>query len=705
MGRILWKTLTIPVVTYINEALIYSAAGIKGLDRHQYELGRGNRACALLFQAQTGCLLTQSQKCKLYGDDPTCRLCGEEETIGHEKLPKQRLGTCPGTCKRRRRRCAEGNERHGAPPGDVGETLPQYENLSKAVDFGRVPLLASMRGIKNQCRLKLTANHTTGSRAANGNKVESRIRVGALELTYTSPVQPEAIARSVAADASRFDRLWMPKLSSLLNYSAPDESAFAQWQRAIPRADKQLEKHTSVCELHFHERYVSRHFKHVVNAELVRMDRSRPVLLPGAVPTQFPNLPKYLSKQLPPKRKLPARTECPAPPRKKCVEDVCPPASVDFEEVSSCTVSFQDLALQSCAQDVFIKGVRQLEDMCDDPDLLLRKVDAMKICVGAGRIDEFPFVVGSAKFVISDTTISSLKCQGPLTGSWHQILGVFASKRNVKAVLLSKIIMEAVLLAEKAGLKDSSDTIAYTDVACPSSGTSAVAAVFSHPHATSPNSPSAYTKTYTRLPLQNFPRRVLCPSRSGLMKPTRVRAPSPYPSFIIYIGTAQRWRCTTARSLLLEDERPTRYEDWVHPPPETVQHWGHQNKVPVQQVITNMSTALSQKIQDSRKALRCLGFEDFSSSAQVLLLYKHSQLQNKRRFPGVEDALADYVKKLRADQMPVTTEIVKVKALELARHQGIPRSTFKASRNWITKFMKRKGFSLRRQDWNLPEAA
>ncbi|XP_042148311.1 uncharacterized protein K02A2.6-like [Ixodes scapularis] len=62
---------------------------------------------------------------------------------------------------------------------------------------------------------------------------------------------------------------------------------------------------------------------------------------------------------------------------------------------------------------------------------------------------------------------------------------------------------------------------------------------------------------------------------------------------------------------------------------ETVQHWGHQNKVHVHQVITNMSTTLSQKIQNSRKALRCLGFEDFSSSVQVLLLYKHSQLQNK----------------------------------------------------------------------------
>ncbi|KAG0421062.1 hypothetical protein HPB47_003046 [Ixodes persulcatus] len=216
VGRILWKTLAVPAVTYANDALTYSAAGIKGLDRHQYELGRwllggssctantavtgemgwsthqnrearsklqymgrlkflpeknyarrmyyhirykgtrtnwikklkdidtkysgdtnrqqatterewartirkevtqagiqqwqraiqrkqslelyrrhksepapyhryrGDRASALLFQARTGCLLTQSRKCELYGEDPTCRLCGEEnETIEH----------------------------------------------------------------------------------------------------------------------------------------------------------------------------------------------------------------------------------------------------------------------------------------------------------------------------------------------------------------------------------------------------------------------------------------------------------------------------------------------------------------------------------------------------------------------------------------------------------------------------------------------
>lgn len=41
----------------------------------------------------------------------------------------------------------------------------------------------------------------------------------------------------------------------------------------------------------------------------------------------------------------------------------------------------------------------------------------------------------------------------PLSGSWHQILSAFASRGNERVYLLSKIILEAVVLSEKAGLK------------------------------------------------------------------------------------------------------------------------------------------------------------------------------------------------------------------------------------------------------------
>ncbi|KAK8776915.1 hypothetical protein V5799_029740 [Amblyomma americanum] len=40
----------------------------------------------------------------------------------------------------------------------------------------------------------------------------------------------------------------------------------------------------------------------------------------------------------------------------------------------------------------------------------------------------------------------------PFTGNWTQILGVFASRGNVKEATLSKIIVETTILAEQAGL-------------------------------------------------------------------------------------------------------------------------------------------------------------------------------------------------------------------------------------------------------------
>ncbi|XP_077542205.1 uncharacterized protein LOC144154935 isoform X2 [Haemaphysalis longicornis] len=40
----------------------------------------------------------------------------------------------------------------------------------------------------------------------------------------------------------------------------------------------------------------------------------------------------------------------------------------------------------------------------------------------------------------------------PFTGQWMQILGVFASRGNVKAAALSKVVLEATLLCEQAGL-------------------------------------------------------------------------------------------------------------------------------------------------------------------------------------------------------------------------------------------------------------
>lgn len=42
----------------------------------------------------------------------------------------------------------------------------------------------------------------------------------------------------------------------------------------------------------------------------------------------------------------------------------------------------------------------------------------------------------------------------PLTGRWHQVIGVFASHSNVKADMLATIVLEAaIIMSENAGLR------------------------------------------------------------------------------------------------------------------------------------------------------------------------------------------------------------------------------------------------------------
>ncbi|KAG0418966.1 hypothetical protein HPB47_004464 [Ixodes persulcatus] len=67
------------------------------------------------------------------------------------------------------------------------------------------------------------------------------------------------------------------------------------------------------------------------------------------------------------------------------------------------------------------------------------------------------------------------------------------------------------------------------------------------------------------------------------------------------------------------------------------------------------------------------------------------------RFPELEDKLAVYVSEVCDRSLPVTCDMVTERARIIALEAGIPRTQFKASRSWASKFMKRAGFSLRRR--------
>lgn len=87
-------------------------------------------------------------------------------------------------------------------------------------------------------------------------------------------------------------------------FAAPrDPERFEAWRRAITRADKTLDERSVLCEHHFDEQYIERYFTQVINGELVKIPRDRPVLTKDAIPTIYPNVPAYLSKKTPQKRK------------------------------------------------------------------------------------------------------------------------------------------------------------------------------------------------------------------------------------------------------------------------------------------------------------------------------------------------------------------------------------------------------------------
>ncbi|KAH6935356.1 hypothetical protein HPB50_005341 [Hyalomma asiaticum] len=71
-------------------------------------------------------------------------------------------------------------------------------------------------------------------------------------------------------------------------------------------------------------RYISRHFEDTVNGRVVHIEKGNPLVLPGAVLMQFPNLPHYLLKNLSASRKHAIRSVAAAPPHKKIALDDLP---------------------------------------------------------------------------------------------------------------------------------------------------------------------------------------------------------------------------------------------------------------------------------------------------------------------------------------------------------------------------------------------
>ena len=85
------------------------------------------------------------------------------------------------------------------------------------------------------------------------------------------------------------------------------EDVLKKWQRAIPRADRELTSNDRVRELHFSPDEILTHDIHKMpDGTEFRMERVRKALADKAIATIFPNVAPYLSSYVK-KRKAPAK--------------------------------------------------------------------------------------------------------------------------------------------------------------------------------------------------------------------------------------------------------------------------------------------------------------------------------------------------------------------------------------------------------------
>ncbi|KAH9379826.1 hypothetical protein HPB48_010401 [Haemaphysalis longicornis] len=69
----------------------------------------------------------------------------------------------------------------------------------------------------------------------------------------------------------------------------------------------------------------------------------------------------------------------------------------------------------------------------------------------------------------------------------------------------------------------------------------------------------------------------------------------------------------------------------------------------------------------------------------------------KCKYPELEGKLFKYVVDTRRDGYAISTDMIRVKALNIARHMEMPQAQFKANRGWVTRFMNRNQLSICRR--------
>jgi hypothetical protein len=81
-------------------------------------------------------------------------------------------------------------------------------------------------------------------------------------------------------------------------FRAPrDLTRLNNWRKRFPREGELTPKHF-LCDIHFEDRFISKTYRHVINGEVMEIDRGKWELTKDAEPTIFPNVLKYENTKL-----------------------------------------------------------------------------------------------------------------------------------------------------------------------------------------------------------------------------------------------------------------------------------------------------------------------------------------------------------------------------------------------------------------------
>ncbi|KAH8020082.1 hypothetical protein HPB51_024164 [Rhipicephalus microplus] len=249
-----------------------------------------------------------------------------------------------------------------------------------------------------------------------------------------------------------------PKLSL---FGVPqDEERRRLWDQNLNRADRPLQVTDAICELHFEQKYILRQYVHIIEGREVYIERGKPELRSDAVPIIIPHLLKCPDEQPTPEQSTKKRAASPPtcedqPSKRTALQSVEP--QLRFEDCESARQSDNAFELEDVvrpndhwAMHKFrhYDGIAYVSASLSRELVSIEKTVLMNYGTDRSEVICRTYV---RKTLISEKVAYNLEDAKQVLDcaeSLHPCRGA----GNVRGDILLKILMEATILVEQAGL-------------------------------------------------------------------------------------------------------------------------------------------------------------------------------------------------------------------------------------------------------------